>query len=123
MRGEQVVETLTRLCIRQFKQTARARELCAMRQRCGKKLHSTPPAGGNRSKAGPNSEHSELAARAQPISSPRQAISRRVLQKPEFLSYIPFLIYFFLRAMLKEIDYRVMDKGFRSWLLRRPFVP
>lgn len=34
-----------------------------------------------------------------------------------------FLIYFFPRRMLKKFHYRVMDKGFRSWLLRRPLVP
>jgi hypothetical protein len=33
-----------------------------------------------------------------------------------------FLIYFFSGCMLKGTGYRVMGKGFRSWLLRRPFV-
>ncbi|MDY0225600.1 MAG: hypothetical protein RBR38_02095 [Desulfomicrobium apsheronum] len=108
MRRKQIMKILTGPVFHHFKCAASAKGLCPTRHGCGKKLHSSPPAGGNRSKDGPSPSTKAKAPTPKAIFHPeKRTVS--VLQKTRFLSYSAFLIYFFLQPMLKKIDYRVMD--------------
>ncbi|MBE1423770.1 hypothetical protein H4684_000391 [Desulfomicrobium macestii] len=101
MRRKQIMKILTGPIFHHFKCAASAKGLCPTRHGCGKKLHSSPPAGSNRSKDGPSRSTKAKAPPPKEIFHPEKRTAR-VLQKKRFLSYKAFLIYFFLQPMLKK---------------------
>ncbi|WP_161949017.1 hypothetical protein [Desulfomicrobium norvegicum] len=89
MRRKQIMKILTGPIFHHFKCAASAKGLCPTRHGCGKKLHSSPPAGGNRSKDGP-SRSTKAKAPPRKKFSTRKNAPRASYKKSDFCLTKPF---------------------------------